>query len=262
MKSLIIGIAIIIISFLNNNFLKSQNTFESNNSEQLVLFEPSSSTSILPLFPDLKTTASDKTENIDPVEKFNKRIEIMFINPNFFYGIILDIIFVLLILLFVYYPTYKKSDTIFTFVLFNIIVYLLTYFLNGIKMSTGAAFGLFAIFSMLRYRTSSINMRDMTYLFVFIAMGLLSAIQLGIKDTLIVFSMIFVLIVILDSNLFIKREFYKMILYNNLELIHPDKREILVNEISSITGLKINRITVKKINIKNNTVELKAYYYE
>ncbi|MGE5317972.1 MAG: DUF4956 domain-containing protein, partial [Chloroflexota bacterium] len=79
--------------------------------------------------------------------------EIVSITPHFFYSLGIDILLVLLIILIIYYPNYKKLDTIFTFIVFNIVIFLLTFVLNKVKISMGAAFGLFAVFSMLRYRT-------------------------------------------------------------------------------------------------------------
>lgn len=210
-------------------------------------------------FPETSVSVSNVSKN---EEKPKSKIEEVFINTNFYYGIIMDIVFVTLIILLIYYPNYKKSDTIFTFVLFNIIIYLLTYFLNGVKMSTGAAFGLFAVFTLLRYRTTSINMRDMTYLFIFIAMGLLSAIQLRVVDILIIYSLIFVSIFLMDSKLIMKREFYKEVSIREIDLAHTDKMPELLELMKERTGLNIQRISIKKLNYKSESVDLKVYYHE
>lgn len=103
-------------------------------------------------------------------------------NDMFFVNIGIDLIAILIIIIFVYYPNNRRREYIFTFVLFNVVIFLLTYVLNEVKISMGAAFGLFAVFSMLRYRTQGISMKDMTYLFIFIATGLLNAIHLEIYE--------------------------------------------------------------------------------
>ncbi|PKP23016.1 MAG: hypothetical protein CVU05_01485, partial [Bacteroidetes bacterium HGW-Bacteroidetes-21] len=113
----------------------------------------------------------DQTEQVDSKEKKEKKKkekDVVKINANFFISIGMNLAAVLIIILLIYYPNNKKMDYIFTFVLFNIIIFLLTYVLNEVKISMGAAFGLFAVFSMLRYRTAGISMKDMTYLFIFI----------------------------------------------------------------------------------------------
>ena len=101
------------------------------------------------------------------------------LGPKFFVRLLIDIVSVSILVRFIYFPIYKKKDFFFTFFLFNIIIFMITYLLNKVDMSTGAAFGLFAVFSLLRYRTENISAKDMTYLFTVIAMGLISAVNKG-----------------------------------------------------------------------------------
>jgi hypothetical protein len=191
-----------------------------------------------------------------------KKKEIIEINPNFFIGIAIDLATIVLIILCVYYPNYKKMDTIFTFILFNIVIFLLTFVLNKVKLSMGAAFGLFAVFSMLRYRTSSIGMKDMTYLFIFIAVGLISAIQMGVWDLAVICSIIFITTLLLDSKLIIRRESTKIILFEKVEMIKPEYAEALLNELRNRTGLNIHRFDVNELNYMKDTASITIYYYE
>ena len=85
--------------------------------------------------------------------------------------------------------------------------------LKYVKLSMGAAFGLFAVFSMLRYRTAGISMKDMTYLFIFIALGLISAIQLEILQLLTITGLIVAGTFIMDGKYIIKRELCKTVQY-------------------------------------------------
>ena len=93
------------------------------------------------------TKKSDKKKDKDVVQ----------INGVFFTNLAIDISAVLILIFLVYYPTYKNQDYIFTFLVFNLVIFILTYVLNEVKISMGAAFGLFAVFSMLRYRTAGIS---------------------------------------------------------------------------------------------------------
>jgi hypothetical protein len=70
---------------------------------------------------------------------------------------------------------------LFTYIVFNLVIFFICFLLNKVELSMGAALGLFAVFSMLRYRTEGISIKDMTYLFLVIAMGLISAVT-KIKD--------------------------------------------------------------------------------
>jgi cytochrome c biogenesis factor len=204
--------------------------------------------------------SSDDPINVNVTTE--KKKEVIEINPNFFAGIAIDIVTVILIILCVYYPNYKKMDTIFTFILFNITIFLLTFVLNKVKLSMGAAFGLFAVFSMLRYRTSGISMKDMTYLFIFIAVGLISAIQMQIWDLAVICGIIFVATLLLDSKFIIKRESTKTVLFEKVEMIKPEFSADLLNELKNRTGLNIHRLDVNELNYMKDTASITIYYYE
>ena len=168
----------------------------------------------------------------------------------------------LIIIFLIYYPNNKKLGYIFTFILFNIVIFLLTFVLNEVKISMGAAFGLFAVFSMLRYRTTGISMKDMTYLFIFIAIGLISAIQLETHELLIINGILIACIFILDSRLVMKHESNRTITYDNLDLILPEKREELMADIKKRTGFNVHRVTIGKINFLKDAANVKIYFYE
>lgn len=204
------------------------------------------------------TSTAALTAVIKPT-KFQKEAEI---NAGFYINLLIDLTGILLILVLIYYPNYKRLDTLFTFVLFNVVIYLLTFLLNQVKISMGAAFGLFAVFSMLRYRTAGISVKDMTYLFVFIAMGLVSGIQLQYLELTIVFSIIFLMVFLFDTKLLIKREATKIIFFDNIEMIHVSKRQELIDELVSRTGLTIHRFSIDEISYLRDCATITVYYYE
>jgi hypothetical protein len=138
----------------------------------------------------------------------------------------------------------------------------LTYVLNEVKISLGAAFGLFAVFSMLRYRTAGISMTDMTYLFIFIALGLISAIQLEYYELGILSGVIIAGTYLLDGNILFKRELSKCIRYENIELIRPENKEVLMEDLRKRTGLNIHRVAVNRIDFLRDTASIRVYYYE
>ncbi len=204
---------------------------------------------------------SEKNKDKDDKKKKKKKKDAE-INANFYINLLIDLVAMLLIIGLIYYPNYRRLDTIFTFVLFNITIYLLTFLLNQVKISMGAAFGLFAVFSMLRYRTAGISVKDMTYLFVFIAMGLLSGIQLEIGELLIVFAVMIVMIFVFDTKLLIKREANKTIYLEDIELTHIDRENDLIEELKKRTGLNIHRVMIKEISYLRDSATVKIYYYE
>lgn len=184
------------------------------------------------------------------------------IDSTFFINLGINLLGVILIILLVYYPNYKKMDTIFTFLMFNIVIFLLTFVLNEVKMSMGAAFGLFAIFSMLRYRTASINTKEMTYLFIFIAMGLISAIRLQPGELGIIIGIVFLSTLILDTGFILKKESSNEMRYEKVDMIKPEKREALLADLSERTGLNVHRISIQKIDYLRDTAMITYYYYE
>ena len=180
---------------------------------------------------------------------------------TFFLSLLLNLLMVFLIIRTIYYPNYRKLDTVFTFVMFNVSIFLLISLLNQIKISMGAAFGLFAVFTMLRYRTAGISIKDMTYLFIFIALGLISGVRLQIHDLLIIYGVLYVMLFFLDTRFFIKRESTKIIFFDNIDLIHASKENELIEELKTRTGLEIHRVSIEDISYLRDSATITIYYY-
>jgi hypothetical protein len=211
---------------------------------------------------DVESAFSEETETKSSKSEKKKDKDVIEINARFFYTLGIDIVAMLLIIFFVYYPNYRKMDTIFTFILFNVVIFLLTFVLNKVKISMGAAFGLFAVFSMLRYRTAGIGMKDMTYLFIFIAIGLISGIQLEYYELGIICGIIFVVTLLLDTKLILKRELSKNIQFEKIEMVKPEFRDQLIEELKARTGLKIHRIVINRLDYLKDIASIRIYYYE
>jgi hypothetical protein len=181
---------------------------------------------------------------------------------NFLVRLGIDILAMVMLVRLIYHPIYKKKDYWFTFFLFNIIIFLMIYMLNKVELSFGAAFGLFAVFALLRYRTEIISPKDMTYLFVVIAIGLITAVGKGsYMEIAILDGLILVFVYALDGNLLVKNEMVQNISYNNLENIKPVNRAALIEDLRSKTGLDIHKVDIEKIDLIRGSVSIKAYYY-
>lgn len=212
---------------------------------------------------NVKQKASNIEQSIDDNIDFSKEFfgEETKINENFFINLLINLTAVMFILVFVYYPNYQKLDTIFTFLMFNVVIYLLTFVLNEVKISMGAAFGLFAVFSMLRYRTTSISMKDMTYLFIFIALGLLSAIQFAYYELIIIASIVFIAVLVLDTSLIFRKEVSATLLFERIEMIKPEFREDLIVLLKERTGINIHRVDISEIDFLKDTAIITYYYF-
>jgi hypothetical protein len=175
--------------------------------------------------------------------------------------LMIDLIAIVLLVRFIYLKNYRRTDLFLTFFSFNIIVFFISYLLNRVEMSTGAAFGLFAIFSMLRYRTEGISARDMTYLFLCIAIGLISAVSTGSLIMLIlIIGFIVVVTFLLESGLMLKNRSFIQINFDRADLVHPDRRADLKTELERRTGLSINHIEIGEIDYLKDCALIKIYY--
>jgi hypothetical protein len=208
---------------------------------------------------DTVNSTAEADDLAGPVKKKGEEVEI---SGRFFISLGMNLALIFLIIALIYYPNYKRLDTVFTFVMFNIGIFILTYVFNVVKISMGAAFGLFAVFSMLRYRTMNINMKDMTYLFVFIALGLLNAIQMKIYEQAILGGIVFLMTFIMDTQLLRKRESVKMIRFEDINMIQPEKEEELIALLRKRTGLEIHRVSIEEIDYLKDIAKINIYYYE
>jgi hypothetical protein len=183
---------------------------------------------------------------------------------------LIDLAAVLVLVRFIYYPIYRHREFFFMFVIFNIIIFLISFLLNKVDLSMGAAFGLFAVFSMLRYRTESVSIKDMTYLFLCIAIGLVTAVT-KIKDApdlyeyfflICLNSTVLLLTYLLESNRFVRKESSKLIIYENIDLIQNNKQQELLEDIKKRTSINAHRISILRINFLKDAALIKVYYYE
>ena len=188
-----------------------------------------------------------------------------------FYG--LNLVSAIVFIVFVY-NRYRKNDTVFvfTFFMFNTIVFFVAYMLSAVDVSFGFAFGLFAIFGILRYRTEQVAIKEMTYLFGTITIGLINGLAASMDPSMsvlipniLIVGLAFILEVILDrldAYRDIKEPILssKMIIYNNTDNIRPEKQDELITDLVSITGLDIIDIRIGRIDLLTNSVRIRVFY--
>ena len=176
---------------------------------------------------------------------------------------LLNLFTVFILFGFIYFKNYKKTDLFLTFFGFNSIIFFISFMLNKVEISRGAGFGLFAVFSVLRYRTEGIGAKDMTYLFLSISIGLLTAIgpSNGIEISLFCF-LIIALTYILENSLWGKKEVSKTIIYDSLDFIKQSQQSELMQDLKSKTGIEIHRISIDNIDYLKDSCTITIYYYE
>jgi hypothetical protein len=182
----------------------------------------------------------------------------------FFSRLLINTAAMIILIRFIYYSTYQKRDHFFTFFLLNFIVFLLTFMLEKAKAfnSLGSAFGLLAAFSLLRFRTETLSIKDMTYLFIIMALGLINSIMIGsYLELLATNGIIISAVLVVDSNRLMRIQKTKTIEWDSLEHIRPDQNEKLIALLREKTGLDIQKTSIEDIDFKKSMVVIKIYYY-
>ena len=167
----------------------------------------------------------------------------------------------ILVLVRCYFSHSQHRNNAASFCLFGIGVFVVTSLLHDADVSMGFAFGLFAIFSMLRYRTEAIDIKDMTYLFLVIAIALLSAVGTMTHWELLGLNVFIILIaVILETKLLLPAYQEKEIEYEVIQNIRPENRQQLMQDLKERTGLDIIRVKVISVSFLKDTAMLRLHY--
>lgn len=166
---------------------------------------------------------------------------------------------------YLYYPATKNKDYLFTYLLISITVFFLCFLLENVKLQLGFALGLFAIFGIIRYRTDPIPIKEMTYLFIVIGVSVVNALaNKKISHAELLFTNFIVIAVTfgLEKIWLLKHETRKTITYEKIELILPARREELIADLKTRTGLNITRVDVRKIDFLRDTAQIRIFYFE
>jgi hypothetical protein len=182
---------------------------------------------------------------------------------NLLLKLAIDIIFAFIILRLIFYPVYKEREYLFTAFIINITVFLICFLLGSIKLKIGFAFGLFAVFSIIRYRTEQIPIRQMTYMFTAIIVAVLNALAdegVSYAELILANLVVMLTIFILEKNLLHNRDMVKVVKYEKIDLIKPENYDKLIKDLKERTGCNIQKAEIESINFMNDTSMIKIYY--
>src|ERR1044071_6462334 len=150
----------------------------------------------------------------------------------------------------IYYPVHKNKDYLFTYFLFNIIIFVLCYMMKNSQLEIGVAFGLFAVFSILRYRTLNVSVMDMAYLFLVISIGVINSLsndQVSITEMIFANILVVVVIYVMEKVWLVKHASSKIVVYEKIENIRPENHDKLIADLRDRTGLDIHRVEIGRI---------------
>ncbi len=164
----------------------------------------------------------------------------------------------------IYYPVHKNKDYLFTYFIFNSVIFMILYVMTNTKMEFGVSFGLFAVFSILRYRTEDIPIKEMVYLFIIIAVALVNSMstkKVTIAEILFANLMILVIIYTLENIWLMRHESSRIIIYEKIDLIKPENYELLLQDLRERTGLNVHRAEIKNTDFQTDTARITIFYY-
>ncbi len=189
------------------------------------------------------------------------------INPSDFLQLVTRFVFNFLITFFLirilYYPHSKRKDYFFIFMIFSTIVFLLCFMLGKVSVQLGFALGLFAIFGILRYRTDTIPIKEMTYLFLMVGTAVVNSLSdKSISWAELVFANLIIIAITwyLERIWMQKKEDFMDIRYEKIELIHPSRHAELLEDLKKRTGLNVYRFSINRINFLRDTAKVRIFY--
>ena len=176
-----------------------------------------------------------------------------------------NLLITLIIVRYIYYRKSRRKDYLFTYFVINTMIFLLAYLLSGVELKLGFAFGLFALFGILRYRTNPLNIKEMTYLFIIIGIAVVNSISdqyIPYAEIILANILIVGLLYLLEFAFRLSHESSKKILYDKLDLILPQQENELLDDLRKRTGINIHRVEIVSVNFRRRTARLLIYYYE
>lgn len=177
----------------------------------------------------------------------------------------INLAFAFIVIRLVYFRLYRNREYVFTYFMFNIITFSTCFLLRKVPIELGFALGLFAVFGILRYRTEPIRIRDLTYLFVVIGIAIINAL---VSKKISLIELVTINCVIVGATAWLElspgagRERSRTVLYDDLSLLQPDKRQALLDDLTGRTGFKVQRIDINHIDLLRDSANLTVYYQE
>ncbi len=163
-----------------------------------------------------------------------------------------------------YYKKSMRKDYYFTFALISVSIFFLIFLLGSVKIKVGFALGLFAIFGIIRYRTESMSVREMTYLFVIIAVSVINALAVTLSYAeLLVTNLIFIACIRICENIpWLKQVSEKLVVYDKIDLITPEHHDEMMEDLKKRLGLEITKVEIGAVDFMRDIAMLKVFYVD
>ena len=188
---------------------------------------------------------------------------------NIFIRFSFNLFIAFVIIKLIYHRDHKGNDFVFTYFMFNTLIFFFAYILGNLDINMAFGFGLFAVFAILRYRTDPIPIKEMTYLFIVITIGVINALS---ANQVVFIELLFANLTIVLLTFLLERHWVnnlpdnglsiKTVVYNDMEMIKPENHQALIDDLAQKTGLSIVSCKIGRLNFVENRVNVKLYYKE
>ncbi len=182
---------------------------------------------------------------------------------NLVIRLVINLLVTGVIIYFLYYRKAQRKDYLMTFSLISITIFFLVFLLDSIKLQVGFALGLFAIFGIIRYRTITIPIKEMTYLFVIIGISVINALankKIGYAELILANAIFIGACWLFESNLIKKHISVKTIVYDNIRLVKAGKEAELKADLEERLGLTITNVEIGTVDFLKDSAVLNVSY--
>ena len=183
-----------------------------------------------------------------------------------FIRLLINTLFTWLIIDRLYYRKSRRRDFYFTFMLISVAIFFVVFFMIFVledlkgKTSMGVGIGLFGIFSIMRYRTDAMPVREMTYLFVIIALSLVNAVSVNVPLFEVILTNLIISAAVWLCELHIKTRPTRLVQYDRIELITPDRREELIADLEKRLGVKVLKVDIGSIDFLRDMAMIRVTF--
>jgi hypothetical protein len=175
----------------------------------------------------------------------------------------LNLVVIVVIVRYLYYTAARRKDYLFSYIMISAVIFLLCFLLNNVKLQIGFALGLFAIFGIIRYRTDSISIKEMTFLFIVIGVSVINALankKISYAELFFTNLIIVGLVWLMERIWLVNKEGKKIIEYEKIELVKPEREAELLADIRERTGLDVTRMEIGKIDFLRDTARIRIFF--
>jgi len=175
----------------------------------------------------------------------------------------LNLITTIIIVGYIYKSNHQNTEFVFTYFVFNILIFFLCHLMLSTQVTLGFAFGLFALFSIMRYRTMTINIKEMTYLFSVVCVAVMNALNDAhgsIIEQVFINCSILGSIFFLEKTLFTKKVISQRVTYEKIEMVKPENFAALKTDIESRLGHPVQEIEIVNLNFLSDSATLMVYF--